>query len=55
MPDDCVLALYIRHHWPSSQLALQVDLAVEPTRRADMMLHSDGMRSLPQLHVNDKV
>ena len=20
-----------------------------------MMLHSDGMRSLPQLHVNDKV
>ena len=55
MPDDCVLALYIRHHRPSSQLALQVDLAVEPTRRADMMLHSDGMRSLPQLHVNDKV
>ncbi len=40
---------------PRSQLALQVDLAVEPTRRTDMMLHSDGIRSLPQLHVNDKV
>ncbi|CAL5228833.1 g12036 [Coccomyxa viridis] len=32
----------------------EVDLAEEPSRRADMMLHSNGLRSLPQLHVNDK-
>lgn len=49
----CILALTLAPKHPI--LLSQVDLAVEPTRRADMMLNSDGLRSLPQLHVNDKV
>ena len=49
----CILALTPAPKHPI--LLSQVDLAVEPTRRSDMMLNSDGLRSLPQLHVNDKV
>jgi hypothetical protein len=35
--------------------ALQVDLASTPARRADMLAGSDGLKTIPQLHVNGRV
>ena len=32
----------------------QVDLAAEPQRRSEMVAASEGVSSLPQLHLNDK-
>lgn len=32
----------------------EIDLAVEPRRRSEMLLASDGVSSLPQLHLNNK-
>ena len=33
---------------------VQVDLALEPRRRSEMLAASDGVSSLPQLHLNNK-
>ena len=33
---------------------VQIDLAVEPRRRSEMLVASDGVSSLPQLHLNNK-
>ena len=35
-------------------LPVQVDLAMDPLRREEMVAGSDGSRMLPQLHVNGK-
>ncbi|KAL3161337.1 hypothetical protein ABBQ32_010235 [Trebouxia sp. C0010 RCD-2024] len=32
----------------------EIDLAVEPRRRSEMLVASDGVSSLPQLHLNNK-
>lgn len=33
---------------------MQIDLAVEPRRRSEMLAASDGVFTLPQLHLNNK-
>ena len=33
---------------------MQIDLAVEPRRRSEMLAASDGVLTLPQLHLNNK-
>lgn len=35
-------------------IGVQIDLAVEPRRRSEMLAASDGVSSLPQLHLNNK-
>lgn len=37
-----------------SFIGVQIDLAVEPRRRSEMLAASDGVSSLPQLHLNNK-
>lgn len=32
----------------------EIDLAMEPSRRSEMLAASDGVSSLPQLHLNNK-
>lgn len=38
----------------SSAAPVQIDLATEPQRRSEMVAASDGVSSLPQLHLNNK-
>ena len=38
----------------SCHIVFQFDLATEPQRRSEMVAASDGVSSLPQLHLNNK-
>ena len=40
--------------WRGRYIAFQIDLATEPQRRSEMVSASDGVSSLPQLHLNNK-